>query len=311
MANLVATKRLAPWIGIGTSGQWDNSHDALEDAQLNFTVRQEDLYWQHIEPDGIVFDEKVPMYANIRNGDDRLLGCVTPQYKVLQNEIAFSIIDPFLANGGVITHVGMTADGLCFMVAEVSARSFGGEDYTINLMVTNSFNTKYPCQIIMTPIRIICQNMYRKLVNDKVFLAKHTATANSRIQYIANSNLVDKKIALFGDIVEQAQTRKMDRAKLEMLVAMMFPYPKENGPRELTFKAKADDARREFLDQYYDAPDNVVHHSTAFGFVNAYYDWLSHRDQSRASNVAWADRRLQGLVSGDDVSSAIIREAMR
>lgn len=311
MANLVVSNRVAPWIGVGTSGQWTCSHDALAASQLDFTVRQEDLYWQHVEPSGIVYDEKVPMHANIRNTDDHLLGCVTPQYRVMQNDVAFSIIDPFLANGGIITHAGMTADGLCFMVAEVSAKKFGGEDYQFYLMVTNSFNAKYPCQIIMTPVRIICQNMYRKLMPDKVFLAKHTATANDRIKYIANSNVVDKKIALFGDIVDQAQSRKMDRAKLEMLVAMMFPYPKENGPRELTFKAKADAARQEFLDRYYDASDNVIHHGTAFGFVNAYYDWLSHRDAPRSSNVAWEDRRLQGLVSGDDINMALVKEVMK
>ena len=311
MPNIVpASTRVAPWIGIGVSGQWDNSHDALEAAELDFTVRREDLYWQHVDSGGIVYDEKVPMYANIRNTDDRLLGCVTPQYQIMQNDEAFSVIDPFLGNGK-ITHAGMTEDGLVFMVAEVSMRMFGNEDYAIYLMATNSFNTKYPCQVIMTPVRIVCQNMYRKIVNDRIFLAKHTTTVGYRLSQIASGNAVEKKILLFGNIVEQAQSTRLNRAKLEMLVAAMFPYPKEGGPRELTFKTKADQARKEFVDSYYDASDNVVHHGTAFGFVNAYYDWLSHRPQTRNMNGNWADRRFQGIVSGDDVNVSLLKEAIR
>lgn len=306
--SIVARNRVAPWVGIGTSGAWSSSTEALEAAGLDFTVRQQDLFWERVEPDGIVYMEKAPMFANIKDDDDRLLGCVTPQYKILQNRLAFSVIDPFLGKDGVITHAGMTEDGLCFMVAEVSAKMFGGEEYQIYLMATNSFNTRYPCQVIMTPVRIICQNMYRKLIPDRIFLAKHTTSVQERLAAIVKGNIVEKKILMFGDMIDQAQGRQLGRSQLEMLVAMLFPYPKANGPREMTFKAKADRAREEFLDVYYDAADNVVHHGTAFGFVNAYYDWLSHRDQSRGSSAKWEDRRLQGLVSGDDVDLAILKE---
>ena len=129
--------RVAPWLGIGVSGQWDNSAEALRDAELDFDVRQEQLYWQHEDPpgSGVVYDERAPMFGNVRNTDDKLLGCVTPQYKVIQNRDAFSLIDPFLSTGGVITNVGMTEDGLCFMVARMQVdRIIGGEPYEINLM---------------------------------------------------------------------------------------------------------------------------------------------------------------------------------
>lgn len=312
MANIVQGTRVAPWIGIGTSGHWKSSAEALHDSGLDFTVRQEQLYWNREDryDPMIVYSEVAPMFGNIRNDDDRLLGCVTPQYKIVQNTDAFSMLDPFLGNGE-ITHAGMTEDGLVFMVAEVAVRSIGGEDYIINLMATNSFNTKYPCQIIMTPVRIICQNMYRKLVNDKVFLAKHTTSANERLQLIANSQTVERKILAFGSVVETAQGKSMTRQRLEMLIAMLFPYPKENSPRELTFKAKTDEQRKNFMDRYFDAPDNRMHQDTAFGFVNAYYDWLSHRGPSRESGQSWDDRRLSGIVSGLDVDNAVLREALK
>lgn len=310
MSNAITNNRVAPWLGIGVQGEWDNSFEALRDAQLDFDVRQERLFWQR-DDQGIIYNEIAPMFANVRNTDDRLLGCVTLQYKIIQNRDAFSLIDPFLQTGGIITNVGMTEDGLCFMVARIQvARTIGMEPYEINLMATNSFNTKYPCQIIMTPIRIYCQNMYRKLVNDRVFLAKHTLAANDRLRAIAQGNAVEKKVLAFQNVIECYQGKHMSKLQLESLVAILFPYPKE-GPREITYRAKVDEQRERFVDQYFDAPDNRKHQDTAFGFVNAYFDYLSHRSASRDTSMAWADRRLSGLVSGNDVNQSALREAMR
>lgn len=308
----IQSNRVAPWLGIGVQGQWDNSAEALHAAGLDFDVRQEQLYWQHEVPGGIVYDERAPMFGNVRNTDDKLLGCVTPQYKIIQNRDAFSLIDPFLGNGGKITNVGMTEDGLCFMVARMQVeRTIGNEPYEINLMLTNSFNTKYPCQIIMTPIRIYCQNMYRKLTNDRVFLAKHTTTANDRLMAIANGNVLEKKVLAFSNIIETYQGKHMSTRQLDALIALLFPFPKEGGPREQTFRLKAEEQRQLFKDKYFDAPDNRVHQDSAFGFVNAYFDYLSHRSSMRNMSMAWADRRLSGLVSGVDIDQHALREALK
>lgn len=311
---ITTRNRVAPWIGIGVSGQWHNSFDALADAGMDFDVRQEELFWMHEDKETpqYVYNERVPMFANVRNTDDKLLGCVTPQYKIIQNRDAFSLIDPFLCNGGVITNVGMTEDGLCFMVARMQVeRIIGSEPYEINLMITNSFNTKYPCQIIMTPIRIICQNMYRRVVNDRIFLAKHTTTADKRLQAIAQGNAVEKKVLTFASVIESYQGKHMSTRQLDMLIELLFPYPKEGGPREQTFRIKADEQRKRFKDVYFDAPDNRMHQDTAFGFVNAYFDYLSHRESYRNMSTPWADRRLSGLVSGLDVDQHALREALR
>lgn len=312
---IMQNNRVAPWLGVGVQGRWDNSREALAAAGLDFEVRQEKLFWQRADKEmpQYVYNEQVPMFANVRNTDDKLLGCVTPQYKIIQNRDAFSLIDPFVnGGGGVITNVGMTEDGLAFMVARMQvAKSIGMEPYEINLMLTNSFNTKYPCQIIMTPVRIYCQNMYRKLVNDRVFLAKHTSTANERLIQIAQGNALDKKVLAFASVVECYQGKHMSIRQLDTLIAMLFPYPKEGGPREQTYRLKMDEQRQRFKDVYFDAEDNRKWQDTAFGFVNAYFDYLSHRPQTREMSMPWADRRLSGLVSGNDINMAAIYEAGR
>lgn len=317
--NIVSANRTRPWLGIGVSGEWDNSADALAAAGLDFTVHKMETFWNNpCEPLGddpnlvsnaYVIEESLPMYANVRGTDNKVLGCVTPQYKIIQNSDAFALIDPFLSNGK-ITHVGMTDGGLCFMVANVRTDAvIGGEEYEIDIMVTNSFNGSFPCQIIMTPVRIYCQNMYRSLINDKVFLAKHTSTANNRIMGIANGNDIDKKINMFSNIVESSQQKRIDAKKLESLIALLFPFPKP-GPREAAYRERAEENRQMFIDKYYNAADNEDHKGTAFGFINAYYDYLSHRGCQKNMGGRWEDRRLTGLVSGVDVNKSAIKAAM-
>lgn len=310
MSNLAVMERRAPWIGIGVSGEWASSEEALAASGLDFTVRQEQLFWNKQTEPGIVMEEPAPMYGNVRTDTNELVGCVTPQYKVLQNNDAFALIDPFLNGNGLITHAGMTQDGLVFMVAELMTKGIGGEEYMINLMATNSFNAKYPCQIIMTPVRIICQNMYRGLMKDRVFLAKHTLTANERLVAIANSDKLDQNVNAFANIIESSQAKKMTRKQLETLIALLFPYSNNEGERKQVFKEKVDEQRDMFIAKYYNAEDNVDHHGTAFGFVNAYMDYVSHRDPVRNTSMAWADRRLQGLVSGVDINRTVLRRAV-
>ena len=305
----LAAPRRTPWYGIGVSGEWASSAEALEAARLDFVVRQERLHWNREIDDGMFIEEPAPMFGNVRNTDDKLLGCVTPQYRIIQNSKAFSLIDPFLKHGKIV-HAGMTEDGLCFMIAELFVQMIGGENYQINLMVTNSFNARYPCQLIMTPVRIVCQNMYRGLVKDRIFLAKHTTAANDRLRRIASSGVIEKTVYAFSDVVTGSQSKALGPKELQLLVGLLFPYPKKGSEREAAFKARADEQRKKFMEVYYDAPDNLRHHGTGFGFVNAYFDYLSHREPARRTSTTWEDRRLQGLVNGVDINRSVIKAAI-
>lgn len=79
----------------------------------------------------------------------------------------------------------------------------------------------------------------------------------------------------------------------------------------MTYRIKTEEQREMFEDVYFNAPDNKVHQDTAFGFINAYFDYLSHRPETRNTGVSWADRRLSGLVSGNDVNQQALKEVFR
>jgi hypothetical protein len=116
---------------------------------------------------------------------------------------------------------------------------------------------------------------------------------------------------MFGDSLENLYNKEMSAAQLTTLVNMLFPYPKPGGPREQTCKARTDYQRQEFLDVFYDAQDNQKFHGSALGFVNAYYDYLSHRDPSKNMSGSWVDRRFSGLISGNMINQSVLKEACK
>lgn len=320
---ITATNRLreAPWVGIGVKGQWTDYREALADSQLGFTVEARDAKVEIFDPYGTGFGQSIVTYetvpgvqVNLQQGTNRILGCVSSQYGIIQNEDAFQLLEPFTDAGGVITNAGMTEQGLCFMVLRMRQANILGDDWDFDVMCTNSFNGKFPCALIMVPTRIICQNMYRSLMgkHDGLLHIRHGSLAPNRLK--AAQSATAKVLtfqASFESTLGAANSKLLPVSTIEStLLPMLFPYPKAGTPREVTSRERADQLRQEFMDVYYAAPDNVKYHGKSLGFINAYYDYLSHRNPTKCMPGNWADRRLSGLVSGNDVKRSVIKEAL-
>lgn len=315
-------KRDAPWIGIGVKGQWTDYRHALYDAQLDFNVVAKDAKVEIEDPwntgfgSSIIKYETVPgVQVNLLEGSNKILGCVSSQYGIVQNEQAFSLLEPFTQAGGVITNAGMTEQGLVFMVLRMRQEIIEGEDWDFDVMCTNSFNGAFPCGLIMVPTRIICQNMYRKLMggnSDSLLHVRHGRMAPQRLEAASKvTGNVLNYVAAFGATLGVARNKVVHTKEIEDdLVPMIFPYPKPGGDRYEMSKERVDRLREEFMYRYYDAPDNRRYHGTGLGFINAYYDYLSHRDPAKCMPGSWQDRRLSGLVSGNDVKVTAIKAAM-
>lgn len=318
-----APTRNAPWIGIGASGIWTDWRDALSASGLDFTVHSEDSYWD--KPDMPLDDakssqmftsqpEKVDMKVNVKGDDNRVLGLVTPRYRIVQNCDAFKMMEPVTQAGGIITNAGMTEQGLCFMVARMQTKNINGDEYALNIMATNSFNGSFPLALIITPVRIICQNMYRQLMGNKdnVVRFRHETNVMDRLNAAIDvgGKLLEYSNEFTAEILNFAMFDLMTK-DYNRLVEKLFPYPKPGGARELTSISKVDALRSEFTDRYYKAPDNDRHRGTVFGFVNAYYDYLSHADPTKQMAGSWEDRRLSRLVSGESIKQSVLKEVRR
>jgi len=313
-------KREAPWCGIGVSGQWDDYREALRDSQLDFNVVPKDAKVEMQLPalgTFMSFYETVPgVQVNIRESDNRILGCVSSQYGIVQNDMAFSLLEPFTQAGGIITNAGMTEQGLVFMVLRMRQENILGDEWNFDVMCTNSFNGSFPCALMIVPTRIICQNMYRKLMggrSDSILHVRHGRLADDRIKAAKTvTGGMMSYIAAFKNTLDHVRygTLLGRQEIMDAILPIVFPYPKLGGTREQISIQRVDELREEFMDKYYDASDNRKFHGNGLGFINAYYDYLSHRSPTKNMPGSWEDRRLSGLVSGNDVRMSAIKAAM-
>jgi len=303
---IVPRKREVPWIGAGHSGEWTSVEEALYEGELDYKVRQSACY---------------DMYGNVLPGlcvnhnttTGEILGVTSDQYGVVQNAEAFSLLDPFCKAGGVIEHAGMTAGGMCFMVMRISSMSlcFDGDDFELYVCAMNSFNTKFPLAVIITPVRVVCQNMFRKLMKkgDTVLMIKHGRFANDRILSAskASSLLLDYREEFERALFVSANAPGAD---VEEFVELMLPLVPETPerPRAKFSNERIRAQRQDFIDNYYFAPDNEYYEGTRLGILNAYYDWITHHVPARSSEN-FEDIRFGNLMNGTAVSNKLLMHA--
>lgn len=299
---------VAPWIGVGTSGSWNSVDEALYDSGLNYLVEQVDAW-----------DDKgnhIPgILANRREDTGEILGVTSDQYGVVNNDRAFSLLDPFCKSGGVIEHAGMTIAGMCFMVMRIPSAAFGfmGDDFELYVCAMNSFNTKFPLALIITPIRIICQNMFRKLMKrgDTALLIKHGRFAEDRIlsASAASSLLLDYRSDFYTalEISEAQMKTEHDVYEFAERMLPLVPVTPER-PRAKFTNERIEAQREDFIENYYHAPDNENYEGTTLGILNAYYDWITHYVPTRASS-SFVDMRLGRLLNGESAKRKLIESA--
>lgn len=303
--------RTAPWIGCGTTGSWRSVEDALQESSQNYKVEQVDAFDD--------LGHKIPgVLVNRRTDTKDILGCTSDRYGVIQNTDGFSMLNPFIKADGVIEHAGMTEQGMVFMVMRMpSAVSpvSAGDRFDMYICAMNSFNSRYPMAVIITPVRVICQNMFRKLMatSDTVLSIKHGRMAGKRIEAATEVNeLLVGYMDRFSLTLREAALTKRSATEVDAFVETMFPYVPmdDKHPRAAASNERIEQNRKLFRSDYYDAADNYDYKGTAFGLVNAYYDWISHSEPSRMAAGSYEERRLGNLMLGTAVETKVLSLAL-
>ena len=297
----VSAKAVAPWIGVGKSGNWTSVEDAMNECGLGFEVSKEDMKFSYSD-NGIEMYEIVPGFkATVRTDEHKPLGCVSSTYQIVQNQEIFSMLDPFIDAGGVITSAGMTDEGLCFMVATMNQAMIAGDEYMINVMATNSFNGRFPAALICSPVRIICQNMYRQLMNrhDNVARFRHSLNIGERLEAVRTAyRMFNQYQQGFSESIEKLKQLPAAHS-IEEFVELMYPYSSidESSSRFESSRERVDERRLEYINKYYSSPTNSDHGS-CFALVNAYYDYTSHNVPVRSTEDTYRSKRLSSIVGG-------------
>ena len=264
--------RETPWHGLGTQvTEALSSREALIAAGLDWSVVQKELYTEngnHVQG----------FYANVRDGDEKILGVVTNRYRIVQNREAFAFTDDLLGKGVKYETAGSLREGrkIWILARLPKAYRLAEDKVAPYLVFSNSHDGSGAIKVAMTPVRVVCNNTLNLALQraDRIWSANHTGNMESKLE--------DARMTLFmaenymNELSKEADRlskRLVSDAEVEECVRMLLPIATD--ATETTEK-NIRKLREDMKKRYFYAPDLKDVGKNGYRFINAVSDFATH-----------------------------------
>lgn len=260
--------RTATWTRIGTDVSGTTTIDQLlDEAGLNYTVHKEPMFLAN----GTEIKGKVSTVKD--NGTP--IGVVSEKYNVYQNQDAFGFIGDIPDIKFV--RAGETYKGMVYVIGKLPDLTVMDDTFTPYVIFQNSHNGRYQVRATICPLRIVCQNQFAmsfRKVNNTISI-QHSSLLPTKVAQ-AQQLITDAATYMNGftnTAEELAQLHITDRDRYAIMDAFF------ESTRELTERQEAMlEEQRALFNKCYEADDNGNFRGTAWGMVNAFTDFTTHKE---------------------------------
>lgn len=270
--------RTSTWNGIGTNVKANNISDVLKQANLNYNVVTRPCMTK-VGNEEIVIPNKV---VTMKEDTNEILGLVSNKYQICQNEEAFDFVNN--VEGVEFIKAGETHTGMVYVIGKLSDVTVLGDTFTPYLIFQNGHNGVYTVKTTICPLRVVCQNQFNYAfrnsqntisIQHSSLYAKKLAEAEKLIQNTA------KYMREFGDTAEELAMLKLgDDSSVQNIINSFFKLGADATDRQI---ATAEE-QKVALYSAYKADDNANFTGTAWGLINGFSDYLTHRDVKNTKN---------------------------
>jgi phage/plasmid-like protein (TIGR03299 family) len=287
--------RHVPWHGLGVVlEEAPDSEKALVQAGLLWGVEKRQLFLNN--------GQRVPdHFATVRMTDDRILGVVGRDYKVIQNREAFMWTDALLGEGAVYETAGSLREGrrvwLCAKLPEPI--DLVGDQVDMYLLFTNSHDGSSSIRVAITPIRVVCQNTltYGLKAAKRTWSIRHTSGAKERLNQAA---MALKMTYRFGDAMRiDAEKLVAKRATLEEYLDRLIPLPRVDEKTTERMVANTKFVRDQLFEMA-ELWDLVPFKDTAWGALQTVTNFVSHGEPVRRT-ANFEENRFEALIDGHEL----------
>ena len=315
--------REVAWHKLGTVTEGAlTAEEALKTAQLD---------WQVIKSDDPV-STMVPMYGNTameqgsmeeityadkfmtyryhpKTKKAQALGVVGNRYTPVQNLQAFSFLNAVADESGAVFETAGSIDGgkKVFMTMKMpEGLQIGGVDaIDLYLMAWNTHDGTSSFNVLVTPIRVVCQNTLTAAIGSakSTFTLRHTPRVDSKIQAARETlQLTWKYTESFEELANNLLGQKMTDKEFYSLVEKVFPIDDPESPRAVTMAETA----RGTLNGLWKAPTQANIFGTKWAAYNAFTEYADWAKPVRDKNpdTARAIRIVTG--AGDNFKNKIL-----
>lgn len=266
--------REKPWHGLGVVVEKAPTMvEALQLSGLDWEVKKRKLFTTLNDKRIVVPDT----FATVRATDGAVLGTVGNKYQVVQNADAFSFVDQMKVDGDVEFETAGSLNGgsTVFITAKMGQFKLLGDEVDKYLVFSNSHNGSSRVRMVVTPIRVVCNNTLNMALknHDRSWSAIHTGSVNNRVaDAVAGLGFANEYYANLQQAAEELYKIKFSRAQFEGLLDKLYPMTDEYSAR----KKNTYEYNRETLTRAYMMDDLNDVRGTAWGVVNAISDYATH-----------------------------------
>ena len=253
---------------------------ALIDAELNYEVHKTPIY-----TNGVLIEGN---YATCPTFDDGQtygtpFGIVSDKYQVINNNEAFSFIDciPDLE----FEKMGETKGGMIYFIGKLPELNILGDSFDSHLIFRTSHNGRYNLQATICPLRIVCQNQFNIAFKESpnTITIRHSRQAPERIEEAR------RVITAHGEYYKTLQIQANEWAtthvgaySIQQVIDDLFPIKEDMKEFQ---KDRMEEARHLF-NKALNSNDNQNFKNSMWGMINAYSDYITHREPARQTATA-------------------------
>lgn len=270
--------RTTTWTSIGTDVNTTSVNEALSQAKLDYEVTTTPIY-ALADGKNIELPDKV---ATIRKDTNEILGVVSTRYRVCQNKDAFDFVDSI--EGVNIVKAGQTHTGMVYMIGKLPEVTVLGDIFTPYVIFQNGHNGIYTVKTTICPLRHVCQNQFNMSFRNSpnTISIQHSKQLGIKI---AEAHKVIAKTASymknFGNTAEELAMLKIGNdANVKEIINAFFNITEDATNRQIVTITE----QRNELFNAYKADDNANFTGTAWGLINGFSDYITHREGKNTKN---------------------------
>jgi phage/plasmid-like protein (TIGR03299 family) len=277
--------RTTTWHAIGKDVQeCKDMEQVLKASGLDYTVTKEPIF----NFDGVNYG-RIPNRFVTTRSDGHTYDVVSDKFEIIQNTDAFDFVN-YMGDELSFEKAGETASGMVYIIGKLPEVNILGDAFTPHVIFRNGFNGKVKITAAICPLRLVCQNQFNFAFKNtqNTMTIRHVANAESKlIEARETLKLSADYMAELNNMAEHFAGMKISGDRAERIVKYLFPIPEDTTINP--FKKKSLEEARARFQRAIDADDNANFKGTAWGLINAYTDFITHKEPAGKR-----DDRLEG-----------------
>lgn len=270
--------RTTTWHAIGKSvSECKDVQHVLAASGLDYNVVKRPVFFGDSWQDEVGTHELVNRFVTVRESDNHPYDVISDKFEIVQNRDAFDFVN-YMGDEVSFEKAGETANGMVYIIAKLPSVSILGDEFVPHVIFRNGFSGKVKITAAICPLRIVCQNQFNFAFKNtqNAITIRHVQNAQAKLEEAKQVlKMSADYMAELNQMAEHYAGLKLSEKELEWATQYMFPtagIESMNAYKRHQLEKSISDFKAAYMHD-----DNSNFRGTAWGLINAYTDFITHK----------------------------------